>query len=225
MSGNFYIDIAIIVLLQSIIVYIYHYTVHTYKKQKDPLVENLEIVKAILESTKHEKILSLDRIKEFELNSREIFVFSQDMSRDVKNKGQFAEDQYRVGTFHETVKNNLSASAVRYTYFLKKDSHWKHFIHSFHESYETVSGVNDRVDFYLIDADKYFFYDEIYLYKTADEKYSAFEFLPSISNEEEKLLFYLELDDKQIDRLIAIKDNLTKKYEKKKLSVLLTEGA
>jgi len=225
MSGNFYLDVAIIVLLQSLIVYIYHYAVHTYKKQKDPLVEKLEVVKAILASTKHEKILSLDRIKELELNSKEIFVFSQDMSRDVKNIGQFAEDQYRVGTFYETVKNNLSSTTVKYTYFLKKDSHWKHFIHSFNDSYETASELDDRVDFYLIDADKYFFYDEIYLYKTVDEKYSAFEFLPSISNEEEKLLFYLELDDTQVARLVAIKDNLTKKYEKKKLSVLLTEGA
>lgn len=29
----------------------------------------------------------------------------------------FAEVLYRVGTFHEMVKNNLSANAVRYTYF------------------------------------------------------------------------------------------------------------
>jgi len=203
--------------------YAYHFATHKYKKQKDPLEEKLEIVRAILESTKHEKILSLDKIKEIELESKEVFVFSQDMSRDVKNMGQFAEGTFNIGTFYQTVKNNLLTGKVKYTYFLKKDSHWKHFIHSFSKSYTTLDKLDDKVNFFLINPEKYFFYDEIYLYKMIDGKYLAFEFLPSISNEEEELLFYLELDERQINRLVAIKNNLIQKYDNKKLSLLLTE--
>jgi len=228
MSDNFFIDVIIIVVIQSILLLIYHLVVKKYKKIKDPLSDNLKVVRAILESTKHEKILSLDKIKEIELNSKEVFVFSKDMFRDVKNSGQFSDEAYNVGTFYPTVKHNLQKTNIIYTYFLKKDSHWKHFIHSFKKSYENIIHVDKRVNFFMIPADKYFFYNEIYLYKVSKEisenEYIAFEFLPSISNEKDELLFYLELGDKQVNRLTSIKEHLINNYKKEKLSDFLIEN-
>jgi len=142
------------------------------------------------------------------------------MFRDVKNNGQFSKDSFNVGTFFPTVKSNLSRDNVKYTYFIKKDSRWKHFIFNFRDSYRDVENIDHKVTFVMVNSDKYFFYDEIYLYKNKDNDYSAFEFLPSISNEEEVMLYYLELDSKQTDRLISIKENLIEKYKIKTLSQL-----
>lgn len=227
MSDNFFIDVIIIVVIQSTLIFIYNIFINKYKKIKDPLSDNLKVVRAILESTKHEKILSLDRIKEIERESKEVFVFSKDMFRDVKNSGQFSDEAYNVGTFYPTVRNNLNNTNINYTYFLKQDSHWKHFIYSFKISYKDIINIDNRISFFMIPADKYFFYDEIYLYRVSKEvnknEYIAFEFLPSISNEKDELLFYLELGDNQVNRLRAIKEQLINSYKKEKLSELLIE--
>ena len=223
MSGNFFIDVIIIVLIQALLLYIYNLIRNKYKDKNDPLLDKLEIVKAILASTKHDKILSLERIKEIELSSKEVYIFSKDMFRDVKNNGQFSKDSYNIGTFYPTVKQNLLASKTHYTYFIKKDSHWKHFIHSFYDSYNSIKDIDKKVDFYMINGNKYFFYDEIYLYINKKDEYIAFEFLPSISNEQEQILFYLELGEKQVERLVSIKNNLLKKYNKEPLSNLIVK--
>ncbi len=221
MSGNFFIDVVIIVLIQASLLYIYNLIVNKYKDKNDPLLDKLEVVKAILGSTKHDKIQPLNRIKEIELKAKEVFVFSNDMLRDVKNNGQFSKESYNIGTFYPTVKKNLKNSNINYSYFLKQDSHWKHFIYSFADSYNDIKDIDTKIGFFMINANKYFFYDEIYLYLNKDNTYVAFEFLPSISNEKEQMLFYLELGENQVSRLVSIKENLSKKYKKEKLSDLM----
>jgi len=220
---NFFITVIIIVVTQTILLFIYNFIINKTKNNNDLLDEKLKTLEAILKSTKHEKILSLDKIKDVELNSQEVFVFSKNLFRDVKNKGQFSNKLYNIGTFYKTVKQNLLQSKIKYTYFLKKDSHSKHFIHSFSDSYQEIDRLDDKVNFVMIPAEKYFFYDEIYLYRQ-NNTYSAFEFLPSISNEKEELLYYLELEDKQASRLVSIKDELTKTYTKNTLSSLLCKN-
>lgn len=224
MSDNLFVNILIIVTIQSMLLLLYHLIRNRAAKTNDIIDDKLKTIEAILKSTKHEKILSLEKIKEIELTSKEVFVFSKNMLRDVKNNGQFATKAYNIGTFYQTVKKNLMQSSINYTYILKKDSHWKHFIHSFDESYKDVDNIDEKVKFIMIPAEKYFFYDEIYLYKHDKNKYSAFEFLPSISDEKEELLYYLELGEKQVARLIDIKNELLNTYQKDKLSSLLCKN-
>jgi len=220
MIDNFFITILIIVIIQSILLFLYHFIINRNKKNNDILDEKLKTIEAILKSTKHDKILSIDKIKEIELSSQEVYVFSKNMFRDVKNNGQFARNSHNIGTFYPTVKKNLSKLNIQYTYFLKKDSHWKHFIHNFFQSYENIDNIDSKVKFFMIPAEKYFFYDELYLYKY-NNKYIAFEFLPSISDEENQMLYYLELEEQQINRLIKIKEQLIDTYTTKNLSSLL----
>jgi len=220
MIDNFFITILTIVIVQSTLLFLYHFIINRNKKNNDVLDEKLKTIEAILKSTKHDKILSIDKIKDIELNSQEVYVFSKNMFRDVKNNGQFAKNSYNIGTFYPTVKKNLSKSNIQYTYFLKKDSHWKHFIHNFFQSYKDIDNLDTKVKFFMIPAEKYFFYDELYLYKY-NNKYIAFEFLPSISDEVNKMLYYLELEEQQVDRLMDIKDQLTKTYNTNNLTSLL----
>jgi len=220
MIDNFFITILIIVIVQSILLFLYHFIINRDKKKNDILDEKLKTMAAILKSTKHDKILSIDKIKDIELKSKEIYVFSKNMFRDVRNNGQFAKKTYNIGTFYPTVKENFLKQNIKYTYFLKKDSHWKHFIHNFSESYKDIDNIDSKVEFFMIPAEKYFFYDELYLYKY-NNKYTAFEFLPSISDEENQMLYYLELEEEQINRLIKIKEQLVKTYSKDSLSSLL----
>jgi len=220
MSDNFYINVIGIVLIQSFLLFIYNLIVNKNKKENDTLDEKLQTLQAILKSSKHDKIMSLNKIKEIELQSKDIYVFAKSMFRDVRNDGQFANTSNNVGTFYNTVHQNLSNEKMRYTYFLKQDSHWKHFIHSFKNSYSGVAGINEKVSFCMIPAQKYFFYDEVYLYKFENE-YRAFEYLPSISDEKVELLYYLELGEKQVRRLKTIKDELIKIYPRNKLSDLI----
>jgi len=222
MSGNFYLDVIIIVLIQSLLLYLYDFFITKYREKKsDPLIEKLDLIKAILVSTKHDRILSIEQIQEIELHSQAIYIFSKNMFRDVKNSGQFSKDLYNIGTFYPTVQSNLRNTDIKYSYFIKKDSHWKHFIHSFYDSYRSITDINTKVNFHMIKSNKYFFYDEIYLYESKEGEFSAFEFLPSISDEKEKRLFYLDLDKKQVQRLITIKDSLQKKYPKISLLELM----
>lgn len=223
MIDDFYLTILMIVIIQSILLFLYHLIINRNKKSNNILTEKLETIEAILKSTKHDKILSLDSIKDKELNSQEIYVFSKNMVRDVKNSGQFAKDTFSIGTFYPIVKKNLEKEKIKYTYFLKKDSHWKHFIHNFSNSYENIDDIDLKIDFRMIPADKYFFYDELYLYKS-NNQYTAFEFLPSISNEENQILYYLELEPKQVDRLVKIKNTLKNTYTKNTLSSLLCKN-
>ena len=224
MSGSFYINVLIIVIIQSLLLFLYKILNDKLNKKNDPLADKLNVLEAILQSTKHDKIVQLDKVQDLELECEEVFVFSKDLYRDVANKGQFAQELYNVGTFYNTVKENLTNSRTHYTYFLKEDSHWKHFLHSFLDSYSMVKNLDEKVSFYMIPSNKYFFYDEIYLYKIADKKYQAFEFLPSISDEKEQILFFLELDSGQVDRLVAIKEKLSLTYTMKIPSHLLKEG-
>jgi len=223
MSDNFFINVLIIVILQAILLFLYHFTRNKYEKKADPLNERLEIISAILASTKHEKILTLEKIVEIELKSKAVFVFSKDILRDVNDSGQFSNESHSVGTFYPTVKKNLARNDVHYTYFLKQDSHWKHFVYSFSDSYKSIKNIDNKVMFFMIPAEKYFFYDEIYLYQDHNGIYSAFEFLPSISDEEERVLYYLELGDKQIERLVQIKETLQKSYQGMALNKLVDQ--
>lgn len=220
MIDNFFVTIAIIVISQSVLLFLYHLIINRNKKGNDELDEKLKTIEAILKSTKHDKILSLEKIKDIELNSQEVYVFSKNMFRDVKNNGQFAKGAHNIGTFYPTVKENLSKSNIQYTYFLKKDSHWKHFIHNFSQSYDHIDNIDLKVNFFMIPAEKYFFYDELYLYKY-NNKYIAFEFLPSISDEENQMLYFLELEKQQVERLKKIKNELINTYSKNNLSSLL----
>ena len=221
MSGSFYIDVLIIVIIQSLLLFFYKIFNDKINKKNDPLADKLKVLEAILQSTKHDKIVQLDKVQDLELECEEVFVFSKDLYRDVTNKGQFAQELYNVGTFYNTVKENLTNNRVHYTYYLKEDSHWKHFLYSFLDSYSMVENLNKKVSFYIIPSSKYFFYDEIYLYKMADNEYQAFEFLPSISDEKEQILFFLKLDSAQVNRLVAIKEKLSLSYTKKAPSQLV----
>jgi len=220
MIDHFFITILIIVVIQSILLFLYHLIINRNKKNNDVLDEKLKTIEAILKSTKHDKILSIEKIKEIELKSQEVYVFSKNMFRDVKNNGQFAKNSHNIGTFYPTVRENLSNKNIQYTYFLKKDSHWKHFIYNFSRSYENIDNIDSKVKFFMIPAEKYFFYDELYLYKYKN-KYVAFEFLPSISDEANQMLYYLELEEQQINRLNKIKDQLIDTYDTNNLSSLL----
>lgn len=220
MMDNFFATIVMIVITQSVLLFLYHLIINRNKKNNDILDEKLKTIEAILKSTKHDKILSLDKIKDIELNSQEVYIFSKNMFRDVKNNGQFSKSAHNIGTFYPTVKENLLKSNIQYTYFLKKDSHWKHFIHNFSQSYGNLDNINLKVNFFMIPAEKYFFYDELYLYKYKN-KDIAFEFLPSISDEENQMLYFLELEEQQVNRLKKIKDELMNTYSKDNLSSLL----
>ena len=223
MSDSFFINVLLIVLLQATLLFIYHLARKKYEKKDDPLNERLEVIRAILSSTKHEKILPLEKIVEIELKSKDVFVFSKDILRDVQDSGQFSKESHSVGTFYPTVKKNLSQNDVHYTYFLKQDSHWKHFVYSFSDSYKDLKSIDQKVTFFMIPAEKYFFYDEIYLYQDHNGTYSAFEFLPSISDEEDRVLYYLELGEKQIARLVQIKETLQKSHQGKTLNELVKQ--
>ena len=223
MGNNFYTDVIIIVFIQSLLLFIYALAQNKYRKKSDPLDEKLKTLEAIMTSTKHDKIVHLEHIKELEQEAEEVFVFSKDLYRDVKDSGQFSQDLYNVGTFYETVKNNLLNDKVQYKYFLKEDSHWKHFVYSFLDSYRDITDIENKVGFYMIPSNRYYFYDEIYLYKMKDETYIAYEFLPSISDEKKQILFYLELDEKQKKRLVTIKDELMRRYSKNTLSTLIVD--
>jgi len=220
---GFYENIILIVVIQSILLLVYYLIVDKSKNNIDILDEKLKTINAILKNTKHESIISLKKLKDIEDDAKEVYVFSKDMLRDVKNSGQFSDDAFNVGTFYEIVNENLKKESAKYIYFIKKDSHWKHFIYSFKESYLNIEGINDKVKFHLINENKYFFYDEIYLYIDKDDNKRAFEFLPSISNEKEKSLYYLELTETQVNRLFLIKDNLTHEYKEKSLSDLIVD--
>lgn len=204
-----------IICSQLVLLFAYHYLTKKDKHKTDTLQDKLQILNAILQSTKHEKIYSIEKIKEIELQSDRIYVFSKDIYRDVKNNGQFSNDLFSISTFYETVKENLN-SKKHYTYFIKKDANFKHSIISFLNSHSSI----ENVEFIIIPSEKYFFYDEVYLYYSG-EQVSAYEFLPSISNEKEKRLFYIELDESQIKRLEEIKIHLITKYKDSSLDEFL----
>lgn len=201
-------EIFLIVFSQIIILFLYYLFTKKEPLKKDVFKDKLELIDAILKNTKHDKIVTLEKIKEVELQADAISVFSQNIYRDVKDNGQFSKDVYNISTFYDTVSNNIKNNK-KYNYFLKKDANFRHSLISFftsHTSYENIK-------FYIIPSEKYYFYDEVYLYEIGGEK-RAFEFLPSISDEKEQRLFYLELDHAQVSRLESIKKTLVSKYEK-----------
>lgn len=206
-----FLEIFLIILTQIVILFLYHIFTKKEPIKKDKFKDKLELLNAILKNTKHDSIITLDKLKDVELESDNIYVFSQDIYRDVKDNGQFSKNMNNIGTFYETVAENISNDKLYY-YFLKKDANYRHSLISFFTSHTNT----DNIHFCIIPSEKYFFYDEVYLYETNGE-YSAFEFLPSISNEKEQRLYYLELDQTQVNRLKVIKENIFYKYEKDSL--------
>lgn len=123
---------------------------------------------------------------------------------------------HNIGTFYDVVKENIQ-NGKKYNYFIKRDANFKHSMISFFKSHDRF----DNIDFIIIPSEKYYFYDEVYLYEyERDAMAKAYEFLPSISNEKEQMLYYIELDINQTKRLLDIKKHLQKKYgEKSKYDV------
>lgn len=204
-----FFDMLLIVLSQIVLLFLFHLFFRKDKKKHDVFKDKLELLNSIFANTKHDKIVSLDEIKKRELKANTINVFSQDIYRDVKDSGQFSHEIYNVGTFYQTVTENLN-NKKSYNYFIKRDANFKHSLISFFKSHQSI----EKVKFCVIPSEKYYFYDEVYLYEYENgEDAQAYEFLPSISNEESEKLYYLELDAKQVARLITIKNNLIQKYE------------
>ena len=203
------LEIFLIVFSQILILFLYHLFTKKEPKKQDIFQDKLDSINAILKNTNHEKIVTLDKIKEIELKAKNVTVFSQDIYRDVKDNGQFDKDLYNISTFYDTVQKNIQNGVV-YQYFLKKDANFRHSLISYFASHKKIA----QIEFYIIPSAKYYFYDEVYLYEI-DGKNRAFEFLPSISNEKEQRLFYLELDTIQVKRLESIKLNLISKYKDK----------
>lgn len=208
------IEIFLIVFSQIVLLFLFYFFSKKNSKRDDVFRDKLELLESIFRHTKHDKILSLEDIRKIELdqNIKYVNVFSQDIYRDVKNNGQFANEKYNVGTFYETVAKNIKHKKS-YNYFLKKDANFRHSVISFFGSHNDLTDVN----FVIIPSNKYYFYNEVYLYEYIDSeeyeyKAKAYEFLPSISNEDEEMLYYLELDQKQVKRLLDIKENLLKKH-------------
>ncbi len=208
MNFNYNIDIFIVILLQTTLLFIYYLLTKKPLNNHDIFSDKLEKINSILKSTNHEKIITFEDIRDIELDAQEIFIFSSDIYRDIKNNGQFSDRLENISTFYKTVSQNLKKDKT-YNYYIKKDANFRHSIISFLTSHKE----NKNVNFFIIPSEKYLFYSEIYLYAIAG-KQRAFEFLPSISNEEERKLFYLELEPKQVKRLNIIKDNLNKSYKK-----------
>jgi uncharacterized protein (UPF0216 family) len=214
-------EIALIIFSQIILLFLFNLFIRKDSKKHDIFKDKLELLESIFTHTKHDKIVNLEDIKKIELddNIKTVNVFSQDIYRDVKDNGQFSDEKYNVGTFYETVSKNISNN-TSYNYFLKKDANFRHSLISFFSSHPKT----ENIDFIIIPSNKYYFYDEVYLYeydkpeieiidgKKHEIKARAYEFLPSISNEDEELLYYLELDEKQIERLLQIKEKLFSKY-------------
>lgn len=202
------LEIFLIVFSQMVLLFLYNLFIRQDERKHDVFQDKLELLNSIFLHTKHSKIISLEEIKQIELQAQKVNVFSQDIYRDVKDNGQFANDTYNIGTFYETVQTNLK-SGKEYNYFLKKDANHRHSIVSFFKSHPHY----EKVEFVIIPSEKYYFYDEVYLYEFNDGTFKGYEFLPSISNETEERLYYLELDDKQVKRLFDIKVNLSEKYQ------------
>lgn len=203
-------EIILIIFSQVLLLFLYNLFIRKNIKKEDQFKDKLELLNSIFSNTKHDKIASLEEIKKIELKAERISVFSQDIYRDVKDNGQFSDDMYNVGTFYDTVSKNISENKS-YNYFIKNDANFRHSLISFLTSHKAV----ERIKFIIIPSEKYYFYDEVYLYEYYDDtEPKAYEFLPSISNEDEEQLYYLELDEKQVSRLIQIKNNLLSKYEK-----------
>lgn len=170
--------------------------------------DKLELINSIFKNTKHDKITLLEEIKKTELKADEITVFSQDIYRDVKDNGQFSNTMYTIGTFYNVVAKNIQKEK-KYNYFIKKDANFKHSLISFFKSHPN----SESAEFIIIPSEKYHFYDEVYLYEYKDgSEAKAYEFLPSISNEKEQTLYYIELDMQQTKRLLSIKNNLKDAY-------------
>lgn len=208
------IQIFFIVFIQLFLLFIYHFMTKKGNNKNDLFKDKLELINSIFKNTKHDKITLLEEIKKIELKADEMTIFSQDIYRDVKDNGQFSNTMYTIGTFYDIVAENLkSKKDKKYNYFIKRDANFKHSIISFFKSHDS-NHTQEKAKFIIIPSDKYHFYDEVYLYEYRDKsiKPKAFEFLPSISNEKEQILYYIELDENQIARLLKIKDNLQKKY-------------
>ena len=204
-----YFEIFLIVGSQITLLFLYNVFIKKNTNKQDIFKDKLELINSIFEHTKHDKIVQLDEIKKLELKADTINVFSSDIYRDVKDDGQFSNDIYNVGTFYDTVSQNINKQKS-YNYFIKRDANFRHSLISFFTSHTLV----DKIKFIIIPSEKYYFFDEVYLYEYKNgEKSKAYEFLPSISNEKEERLYYLELDEKQVKRLQTIKNNLTSKYE------------
>ena len=207
-----YLEIFLIIFTQIVILFLYHLFTKKEPTKKDIFKDKLELVNTILKNTKHDKIVTLDKIKDIELQADSVTVFSQDIYRDVKDNGQFSDSMHSISTFYDTVATNIQ-DGTSYKYFLKKDANFRHSLISFFTSHT----LSDNIEFYIIPSEKYYFYDEVYLYNINGKK-RAFEFLPSISNEEEQRLFYLELDPMQVKRLESIEKNLIDKYKDESVS-------
>ena len=205
----------------------------TFQSKEEENVR-LDILKTIMSDNGYDQIITLKQVSELELNADSISVVTEDLLTDI-SKEKFCEyknigNDDTVGIFYSEVHENLNRkNPVSYTYFLKDNGESsKKNIELFMDSHNDPINVN----FILIPKDEFCFLSEIYLYKCKKDKvknnifkdnvittnkatyqHYAVEWLPSISNQLSKNMFYINLNSKQVNTLSDILHVLEKKYK------------
>ncbi len=133
-------------------------------------------------------------VRSVEFNSRETWVFTQDLSNDLSADGEI----------FQSVKANLN-QGHKYVYYLPDVA----------SSYDVVSQyaalhsyTKGQVRFYLIPGSNYSFYTEVVVYNVEDDERVAIEWLP-----QDDLNYYIAMDAKHTNYVTGIGRMYMKKFE------------
>lgn len=185
------------------------------------LDERLDIIRTIMQDNGHNQITTFKYVTEVEKESDEIIVITEDLLTDIESNGEYDGKNESIGLFAKDVHENIK-KGIQYTYYIKNDMKTNRTIKNhFSSHYQKIKKENPELSikepkFILIPSDKFCFFSEIYLYKKNNEqqKDQAFEWLPAVSDQRTRVMYYVNLDTHQTSALNDILVNLHKEYYK-----------
>jgi len=199
---------------------LYHEDDIAHKKLEE-IDQRLDIIKTIMKDNGQDQITTFKYVTEVERESDEIIVITEDLLTDIESNGDYAAINESIGLFAKDVHENIK-KGIQYTYYVKNDMKTNRTIKNhFYSHYLKIREENPELNikephFILIPSDKFCFFSEIYLYKknNAQKDDQAFEWLPAVSDQRTRVMYYVKLDKHQTSTLNDILVNLHKEYYK-----------
>lgn len=191
------------------------------EQKLEDLDQRLDIIKTIMKDNGHDQITTFKNVTEVEKESDEIIVITEDLLTDIESNGEYDAVNESIGLFAKDVHENIK-KGIQYTYYIKNDMKTNRTIKNhFYSHYLKIQEENPELmikepRFILIPSDRFCFFSEIYLYKKNNAKKDdqAFEWLPAVSDQRTRVMYYVKLDKHQTSMLNDILVNLHKEYYK-----------
>ena len=194
-----YLVIGTIIIIVIVISIGWIYSMLSTQKEKEEIQEQINILKDFFQANGLDNIISDKKLSEIEETAKDICVITLDLANDINLTPNINKEIFKI------VQQNLQ-KGKKYIYFIPKGLEKKGNLVAYKEKHSRYI-KKGQVQFCIIDNCEFNFVSEIVVYDIDTKNSQVLQHFPN-----EKLNYYLKIDDKHSMHIKGILRYLIKKY-------------